>query len=114
MLLANEDEHIYFALIGDFSDAPAAEMPGDDLLLESALAGVENSTHAIAKKRRRGFICFIVAVNGIPGRTSGWAGRKRGKLHEFNRLLRGSEIPVFIAQTADQSLLRRRALRDHT
>nr|MBA3806375.1 cyclic beta 1-2 glucan synthetase [Acidobacteriota bacterium] len=31
--LANEDEHLYFALLGDFADAPSEEMPDDALLL---------------------------------------------------------------------------------
>ena len=42
----------------------------------------------------------------------GWE-RKRGKLEEFNRLLRGARDTSFIVRTADDALLQVDPLRDH-
>ena len=39
--LANRDEHLSFALLSDFRDAPQQAMPDDDSLLERARAGIE-------------------------------------------------------------------------
>jgi hypothetical protein len=73
LFLANEDEQIYFALIGDFSDAPAAQIPGDDALLESAL-GPERLNARYSKDETRRFHLFHRRRQWNPRRTSGWAG----------------------------------------
>src|SRR5262249_22171155 len=39
--LANQDRHVYFALLTDWSDAPKRSMPEDNSLYEEALYGVE-------------------------------------------------------------------------
>lgn len=107
LFLANEDEHIYFALIGDFSDAAAAELPADDELLESALAGVEKLNARYGKAGQLHRFHLFHRRRQWNAKESKWMGweRKRGKLHEFNRLLRGASDTSFIAQTADQTLL---------
>jgi cyclic beta-1,2-glucan glucanotransferase len=102
--LANEDEHIYFALLGDFGDATMEETPEDAALLELALEGVEklNARHGADRfhlfhRRRR--------WNAGEGKWMGWE-RKRGKLEEFNRLLRGARDTSFIVATASVELLK--------
>jgi cyclic beta-1,2-glucan synthetase len=40
--LANQDERLLFALLGDFADASSEEMPDDVALLEAALNGIED------------------------------------------------------------------------
>jgi cyclic beta-1,2-glucan synthetase len=112
--LANQDPQFYFALLTDFSDAPLERMPGDEALLAAALEGIENlnnryapdvpagSTHAAAGRfflfhRRRQW-------NPSEGKWIAWE-RKRGKLEEFNRLLRGACDTSFVTATAPAELL---------
>jgi cyclic beta-1,2-glucan synthetase len=105
LFLANEDERLHFALLGDFADAPSEEMPGDDALLETALSGIEqlNSRHCKDKPAR--FHLFHRRRRWNPGEEKwmGWE-RKRGKLRELNRLLRGARDTSFIVQTGDAAL----------
>jgi cyclic beta-1,2-glucan synthetase len=105
--LANEDEHLYFALLGDFGDASQEEMPTDALLLETAIAGMDelNARYTSAGEGAR-FHLFHRRRQWNEGeqRWLGWE-RKRGKLEEFNRLLRGARDTSFTVSTADASLL---------
>ncbi|WP_264298872.1 GH36-type glycosyl hydrolase domain-containing protein [Pseudooceanicola spongiae] len=81
-----------FALLTDGKDAPEQEMPQDAALLALARDGIAalNRTYApgpggplfLHLHRRRLF-------NPAEGVWMGWE-RKRGKLHELNRLLRGA------------------------
>lgn len=105
--LANQDEQLYFALLGDFADAPHEEMPDDAALLDAAAAGVEelNGRYPDASVRGR-FHLFLRRRqwNAGEGKWMGWE-RKRGKLQEFNQLLRGARETSFIVATADRALL---------
>ncbi|MGH9906868.1 MAG: GH36-type glycosyl hydrolase domain-containing protein, partial [Pyrinomonadaceae bacterium] len=106
--LANQDQNIHFALLGDFSDAESEEMPDDGLLLDAALAGIDALNERYSKKDSRQFHLFHRRRlwNAREGKWMGWE-RKRGKLHEFNRILRGARDTTFMVQTADHSLLSR-------
>ncbi|MDY7079666.1 MAG: glucoamylase family protein [Chloroflexota bacterium] len=90
--LGNEDPHLRFALLTDFADAPQKHMPDDDLLIEQIKAGILD----LNKKHRRGatapFYLFHREREWNPAEDCwmGWE-RKRGKLVEFNRLLRGGK-----------------------
>lgn len=90
-----------FVLLTDGLDAPTEQMPGDAALL--ALAGAEiaalNQRHAPGPAGPR-FLHLHRArrYNAAEGVWMGWE-RKRGKLHEFNRLLRGAQDTGFV--TAD-------------
>jgi len=89
--LANRDDHLHFALLTDFRDAPAEIVPGDDILLQRARDGIErlNRKYAAADGRTL-FFLFHRPRRWNPGENL-WMGyeRKRGKLMEFNALLRG-------------------------
>ncbi|HVF49440.1 MAG TPA: glucoamylase family protein [Pyrinomonadaceae bacterium] len=104
--LANADENLYFALLGDFADATAAEMPPDAALLDAALLGIEelNARYHSARAARFHLFHRRRQWNASEGKWIGWE-RKRGKLHEFNRLLRGARDTSFIVSTAEDSLL---------
>jgi cyclic beta-1,2-glucan synthetase len=104
--LANQDEHIYFALLGDFVDADAEELAEDAALLDVALSGIDDLNQRYNKDHPQRFHLFHRRRQWNPaeGKWMGWE-RKRGKLHEFNRLLRGSRATQFIVQTADYALL---------
>ena len=89
-------------------------MPDDDALLETALAGIErlNARYSKAKskdKKKDDLPRFYLfhrrrRWNPAEGKWMGWE-RKRGKLHELNRLLRGAQDTSFVVQTGDQSQL---------
>ena len=96
--LANRDDHLHFALLTDFQDAPAEALPEDENLLGLARKGIED----LNKKYGR-------ATSPIGDGTTGdtfflfhrprlwnpqerlWMGyeRKRGKLADLNSFLRG-------------------------
>ncbi|HEU5282663.1 MAG TPA: cyclic beta 1-2 glucan synthetase, partial [Burkholderiales bacterium] len=103
--LGNRDPHVHFALLTDFPDAASEHLPGDDEVLAAAMAGIEalNARHAPGTGDR--FYLFHRARrwNGSEGAWMGWE-RKRGKLEEFNRLLRGALDTSFTVQVGDPSI----------
>jgi cellobiose phosphorylase len=95
--LANSDENLHFALLTDFDDAPAENMPGDDELLQAAAEGIEqlNERYAPASIPSRTGIFFLFHRPRRWNEQEGaWMGyeRKRGKLAEFNALLRDKTL----------------------
>jgi cellobiose phosphorylase len=88
--LANRDDNLRFALLTDFTDAPQETLPGDAALLRHAHAQVDALNSRYANGRAD---CFYLLHR--PRRYNAadnlWLGqeRKRGKLYELNRLLRG-------------------------
>ena len=106
--LANQDENIYFALLSDFSDAPNEEMPTDETILESALNGIDELNKRHQKTGNEQFYLFHRKRlwNESEGKWMGWE-RKRGKLQEFNRFLRGAENTTFITGATDKKLLQK-------
>lgn len=104
--LANQDEHIYYGLLGDFTDADAEELPEDSGLLDAALNGIDALNKRYSKEQPLRFHFFHRHRRWNPGEGK-WMGRerKRGKLHEFNRLLRGARDTSFMVRTADEALL---------
>lgn len=88
--LANPDPALSFALLTDFPDAPKSEMPSDAEILERARAGIRglNTKHFGSEE---GHFYLFHRTRQWNEKQSVWMGweRKRGKLQEFNRLLRG-------------------------
>jgi cyclic beta-1,2-glucan synthetase len=97
--LANADGALRFAMLSDWTDADAETVVGDDRLLAAALASIEelNRQHGPAEDGEPRFYLFHRrrVWSGSEGRFMGWE-RKRGKLHELNRLLRGATDTTFI------------------
>ncbi|MGH7523633.1 MAG: glycosyl transferase, partial [Gemmatimonadales bacterium] len=97
--LANPDGHVHYALLTDWTDAPAETMPGDAELLAAAREGIEqlNQRHgAIPDGGARFFLLHRRRKwDAAQGCWMGWE-RKRGKLHELNRLLRGATDTSFV------------------
>ncbi|MHB0970938.1 MAG: GH36-type glycosyl hydrolase domain-containing protein [Thermoanaerobaculia bacterium] len=104
--LGNLDEHVYFAILSDFPDADAETLPGDDALLAEAVAGIEDLNRRHGGDLQNRFFLFHRARlwNPKEGVFMGWE-RKRGKIEEFNRLLRGSTETSFRTQIGDLSIL---------
>jgi len=97
--LANPGGHLHFALLTDWKDAPQEHLPGDEELLAALADGVAalneryepppgGGDRFILLHRRR-------LWNEQEGKWIGWE-RKRGKLHELNRLLRGATDTSFV------------------
>jgi cyclic beta-1,2-glucan synthetase len=104
--LANTDPNLFFALITDFADAPEKEMPGDVRAVVSARAEIEHLNKKYGRRRYRPFYLFHRERSWNPGEECwmGWE-RKRGKLEEFNRLLRGDTSTTFIIKIGNLNVL---------
>jgi cyclic beta-1,2-glucan synthetase len=88
--LSNPDHNLYFALLTDFPDAPQKEMPNDKALIERAKTGIQDLSERYPSWGQGRFSLFHRQRSWNPSenRWMGWE-RKRGKLAEFNRLIRG-------------------------
>ena len=104
--LANQDEHLHFALLGDFADAPQQQMPNDEGIVDAARHGIEELNQRYSDGQSIRFHLFHRRRQWCETeqRWIGWE-RKRGKLREFNRLLRGARDTSFMAVTAPDDLL---------
>ncbi len=100
--LANPDPNLRFAILTDWADAPAEHMPEDEALVESAVEEIHRLNERYASEGPERFFLFHRRrkFNPSEGRWMGWE-RKRGKLEEFNRLLRGGTDTSFEIQTGD-------------
>jgi cyclic beta-1,2-glucan glucanotransferase len=100
---ANRDPHLHFALLSDFADAHERTTPGDAALLDGARRRIDdlNARHGADR-----FFLFHRERQWNAGERL-WMGRerKRGKLAEFNRLLRGATDTTFIVRHGELSIL---------
>jgi cyclic beta-1,2-glucan synthetase len=105
LALGNLDQRVHFAILSDFTDAPAREMPQDAAILSVARAGVEalNARHAEGRKDRFYLVHRVRQWNPREGVWMGWE-RKRGKIEEWNRLLRGATDTSFSVEAGDASV----------
>jgi cyclic beta-1,2-glucan synthetase len=98
--LANPDGEVCFALLSDWRDADAEETADDAALLADATAQIDalNSRHPPLPDGTRRFFLLHRRRQWNPseGCWMGWE-RKRGKLHELNRLLRGATDTSFVS-----------------
>ena len=98
--LANPDPELRFALLSDWGDAPSESLPEDAALVELARhsSGRLNERHGppAGGGDRFWFLHRRRLWNEREGVWMGWE-RKRGKLRELNRLLRGATDTTFMA-----------------
>jgi cyclic beta-1,2-glucan synthetase len=104
--LGNLEANVHFAILSDFRDAPAATMSGDDEILAAAVAGVDALNRRYAPETKDRFFLFHRDRLWNPGEGV-FMGRerKRGKLEEFNRLLRNPDDPAFRVKVGDVAIL---------
>ncbi|WP_305068752.1 GH36-type glycosyl hydrolase domain-containing protein [Luteitalea sp. TBR-22] len=104
--LANPDPRLHFALLSDFTDADAQHLPGDEAIIAEARAGIDelNLRHGCPRQDRFYLFHRDRLWNDKESRWMGWE-RKRGKLEEFNRLLRGATDTSFHHVVGDRSVL---------
>ena len=96
--LASSDGELHFALLSDWTDAATENTPGDEALLKIAVDGIAhlNRVHGGASEGERFYVLHRRRVwSEGQQQWMGWE-RKRGKLHELNRLLRGATDTSFI------------------
>ena len=97
--LANADGDVRFALLSDWTDAAAERVPGDEEILATAREGITrlNRRHGMPAEGGERFFLFHRRRLWNEGEQvwMGWE-RKRGKLHELNRLLRGATDTSFL------------------
>jgi cyclic beta-1,2-glucan synthetase len=97
--LSNPDDNFVFGLLSDWRDALTERCAEDDALLADAakaIAGL-NAQYGPAGDSPRFFLLHRRRCwNECEAAWMGWE-RKRGKLHELNRLLRGASDTNFIA-----------------
>jgi cyclic beta-1,2-glucan synthetase len=96
--LSNPAGAIHFALLSDGVDSHAEWLPGDDALVAIAATGIArlNVRYPNADGADR---FLLLHRHRVWNEAQGvWMGseRKRGKLHELNRLLRGAADTTFI------------------
>jgi len=101
--LASIGGDIQFALLSDWRDAASETTEGDDALLQAAVDAVArlNRRHPPAPAGDRFLLLHRRRVwNQSERRWIGWE-RKRGKLHELNRLLRSDRDTTFVNLDGD-------------
>ncbi|HEX9306114.1 MAG TPA: glucoamylase family protein [Anaeromyxobacter sp.] len=106
LALGNLDPRIHFAILGDFADAAARDLPEDAAILGAARSGIEALNARLGEGRGDRFFLFHRARqwNAAEDAWMGWE-RKRGKLEELNRLLRGATDTSFDVQVGERSVL---------
>jgi cyclic beta-1,2-glucan synthetase len=96
--LASPETELYFAMLSDWTDAPEECAAGDAALLDIAAEGIArlNKLHGPGPAGER-FVLLHRRRIWSEGQNlwMGWE-RKRGKLHELNRLLRGAQDTTFV------------------
>ena len=104
--LANRDPNLQFAILSDFTDSPTEHRPGDEEILAAAASGIKalNARYALAGEDV--FFLFHRPRLWNP-KQSVWMGweRKRGKLAQFNKFLRGGARDAFTTIVGDTSRL---------
>ncbi len=103
--LANMDPHIHFALLTDFKDSITEEDPGDEENLATVAAGIArlNARHAAGGPDRFYLFHRPRKWNPSEGVWMGWE-RKRGKIEELNRVLRGATDTSLQVVVGDPSI----------
>ncbi len=102
----NLDPRIHFAILSDFVDAPAAAREDDRLILSAASDGIRDLNRRFGAGHTDRFFLFHRERRWNP-RERVWMGweRKRGKIDEFNRLLRGATDTTFTTQVGELAVL---------
>ncbi|MCX6560203.1 MAG: hypothetical protein NTZ26_06770 [Candidatus Aminicenantes bacterium] len=104
--LRSQGPHLYFALLTDLPDAPLPPPAGREPLAAQASDGITALNRKYPRESSPPFYLFHRDSRWNPQeeRWMGWE-RKRGKLHQLNRLLRGGADTAFSLKTGDLAVL---------
>jgi cyclic beta-1,2-glucan synthetase len=96
--LASPDGEIYFALLSDWADAASEAVASDRALIGAAAEGIARLNQLYGSPNRVAPFLLLHRRRVWSEGQRQWMGweRKRGKLHEVNRLLRGATDTTFI------------------
>ncbi|MEO5902913.1 MAG: glucoamylase family protein [Gemmatimonadaceae bacterium] len=94
--LANRDPNLFFAILSDFTDSDSETTPKDEEIIAAATDGIAELNKKYPRKGGDVFLLFHRKRlwNEKQGVWMGWE-RKRGKLGQFNRFLRGEGEEAF-------------------
>ena len=106
--LANLDKNVYFALLTDFTDAPQVDKTDDNELLEAVTKGI-TALNQKYQSDRPSIFYLLHRPRLWNEQEKIWMGyeRKRGKLADLNRLLRGAHRESFSRIIGDLAALPR-------
>jgi cyclic beta-1,2-glucan synthetase len=104
--LGNRDQYLHFALLTDLGDAAQERMPQDELLCNTARAGIERLNQKYPGSTADSFL-LLHRPRRWNVADSVWMGyeRKRGKLADLNAALRGGSWGKFALTVGDVSVL---------
>lgn len=105
--LANRDPNLQFAILSDFTDSPTEHRPDDEEILAAATAGIKSLNSRYKGGSEDVFFLFHRPRLWNPKQKvwMGWE-RKRGKLAQFNKYLRGEAQDAFTTIVGDVSRLK--------
>ncbi len=103
--LASPEGELHFALLSDWLDAETEHVEGDEALLETAIAGIARLNERYGPTAGCDRFLLLHRSRRWNEGEAQWIGweRKRGKLHELNRLLRGATDTSFLPESAEAS-----------
>jgi cyclic beta-1,2-glucan synthetase len=106
LALGNLDPHVHVAILSDFADAATRELPEDAAILARARERIEALNSKFGPERSDLFFLFH-RDRQWNVREQAWIGweRKRGKIEEFNRLLRGATNTSFATRVGKLEIL---------
>ena len=104
--LRNQNENIHFALLTDFLDADEEVISSDNFLMEHARSAIISLNKKYHSEDDSIFYLFHRPRRWNPSENK-WMGyeRKRGKLMEFNALLKGKDINSFSLIEGNKTIL---------
>lgn len=96
--LANEDENLWFAILGDLPVAAERRTERDSAIVEAARNGIAVLNERYGSTGRQPF-ALLVRERTFSERDGVWMGweRKRGALEQLAAFLRGADSPSFLA-----------------
>ncbi|WP_163191902.1 GH36-type glycosyl hydrolase domain-containing protein [Clostridium thermarum] len=105
--LANSEKNLYFALLADFPDSKEEHSKNDEAIVNYALKNIRQLNEKYCQENNDifYFLCRYRKYNDKQGVWMGWE-RKRGKLMEFNALLRGDKNTTYNVISSDLSQLK--------
>ena len=102
--LANQESNLCFALLADFADAPDQILPSDGEILDVAQRRIQELNEQYTEDHPVFYFFHRERLwNNSENCHMGWE-RKRGKLEEFNRLLRGAKDTTYVVDELPQCL----------
>jgi len=102
--LCNPEPNLYFAILGDFKDAPKEKMPNDNKIIDAGITAIRK----LNRKYENDKFFYFHRSRKWNEKEKIWMGweRKRGKLLEFNSLLLNEGETSYIVKSGNLKLLK--------